>query len=106
MELQKQMDEILAKMRDTLDPVELDTLRFDADHRMDEMKEEQSKMQDARARLQLAEKRLRANSRLFVWIDRPGSTTSDWIALTTFVVVLLVAGGIRLKMRDRALKAL
>lgn len=105
-ELQTRMDEILAKMRDTLDPVELDTLRFDADRQMQEMKDEQSKMEEARDQLDAAEKRLRQNSRLFVWIDHPGRTDVDWIVLTVFVIALFCAGAIQLKLRDRALKAL
>lgn len=105
-ELQTRMDDILAQMRDTIDPVELDTLRFDADRQMQEMKQQQSKMEDARDRLDDAEKRLRANSKLFVWIDRPGQTKSDWMALIVFIIVLFGAAAMRLKLRDRALKAL
>lgn len=105
-DLRKNMDDVLAKMRDTLDPVELDTLRFDAERQMNELKSEQSKMEDARSQLQIAEKRLRANSRLFVWIDHPESTATDWMVLTLFVVLFFAGSAIRLKLRDRALKTL
>ena len=89
-----------------MDPVELDTQRFDAERQMNELKSEQSKMEDARSQLQIAEKRLRANSRLFVWIDHPESTAIDWMVLTLFVVLFFAGSAIRLKLRDHALKTL
>ena len=104
--LQKQVDQILADMEDSIDPVELDTLRFDAEQKMSEMKKEQTKMENAQKTLRASEKKLRANSKLFVWIDRPNSRASDWIALWAYVIVLLTACAIQMKRRDRTLKML
>jgi len=36
--LQKEVDKILSDMEDSIDPVELDTLRFDAESKMSDMK--------------------------------------------------------------------
>ena len=104
--LQRNMDGILAKMKDTLDPVEMDTLRFDAERQMKEMKQEQETMEQARQDLKRAEQRLRSNSKLFVWIDYPHSTLPDWIVLSAFVALLFIASAVWLKFRDQSLKTL
>jgi ABC-type multidrug transport system ATPase subunit len=102
--LQDQLDRILSDMGDTTDPVQLSTLRYDADRISRELKSEQEKMDEARTDLQRSEKRLRSNARLFVWIDRPGSAVIDWIMLVLFIVFFLAGSGVVLKRKDRLLK--
>jgi ABC-type multidrug transport system ATPase subunit len=104
--LQHELDDILRKMGDVMDFVELNTLRYDADRISNELKQEQEKMEDARDQLQRSEKRLRNNARLFVWIDNPDSKIIDQIILILFTVILLIASGIALKQKDHQLKIL
>ncbi len=104
--LQNELDEILEKMGDVADFVELNTLRYDADRISRDLKHEQQNMEDARDELQRSERRLRNNARLFVWIDHPDSKIRDQVVLVLFTVVFLVASGFALKQKDHQLKIL
>ncbi len=104
--LQQELDDVLRRMGNITDFVELNTLRYDADRVADELKSEQQELENARFELQRSEKRLRSNARLFVWIDRPGSSLLDQIMLIFFTIGFFAASITALKLKDRLLKLL
>lgn len=103
--VQESLQGTLDQMGNTYDSMTLDRLRSDAKRKMSDLRSEQETIEDARQDMDVAEKELRRNAKMFVWIDRPDSDY-DAFALLGFTVFFLACSAYQLKRKDHAFKLL
>jgi hypothetical protein len=71
-----------------------------------QLRDEQENIEEARKTMDQAERDLRNNSKLFVWVDWPNSRKIDWIVLTIFTLGFLSASAAQLIRKDRLMQLL
>jgi hypothetical protein len=103
---QDQLKVTLREMEEQHYPNEVQDLQSDANRTLNKLRREQNVLEDARKKAEVTERELRAKAKHFVWIDRPASPHSDWIALFVFTVALLGLSYAQLVRKDKQLLAL
>jgi len=104
--LQEDLQNVLNKMEESQDSVQLEDQRYDANRITKDLRSEQKRIETARRKVESAEKELRSKAKLFVWIDHPRSKSIEWIVLSLFTLLFLVASAMQLQRKDRLLLTL
>jgi ElaB/YqjD/DUF883 family membrane-anchored ribosome-binding protein len=101
--LQQELQDVLDRMGEITDSNQITTLRYDANRITKKLRDEQSRLSNARDQLEHAEQELRSKARLFVWIDRPEGRARDYLMLCFFIAIFLAGSAAQLKRKDKLL---
>lgn len=104
-DLQDDLKSTLDEMNDTYDKYKLDRLRGDSQKMIEQLRDQQKLIADAREDIEKAEQELRSKGRLFAWIDRPESH-DDAAILAAFTLMFLAVSAALLKHKDQTFKLL